>query len=278
MGRKKIPIERITDSHNRKVTLNKRKAGLMKKVYELSVLCNCEVALIIFDAEGKLHEFSNRDVDDITKHYQLLTDLTDNSQSSEVDIVKKLIEKRTQEKQKEVRNISMVGPLPAAPKEDQPHHSGLTLPPKRQEAILLPYPSAMPLQKSQSQTDADLSDVTLVEPVLNSSVAYYAGVSTPSPSMANPHNFISSIFLGGASWPSQSPGIIHGAVAGDLHLSSRQMMSAQSAVVMANSISSHPGSSSLQSQPVRAVPQEARKRSSDDFSGPPPKRSMSCQS
>ena len=41
----------------------------MKKVYELSILCNCEVALIIFDSEGRLHEFSNCDVDEITKNY-----------------------------------------------------------------------------------------------------------------------------------------------------------------------------------------------------------------
>ena len=33
-----------------KVTLNKRKAGLVKKAYELSVLCNCDIALIIFDS------------------------------------------------------------------------------------------------------------------------------------------------------------------------------------------------------------------------------------
>jgi hypothetical protein len=31
----------------------KRKGGLMKKAYELSVLCDCEVALIIFDSNVK---------------------------------------------------------------------------------------------------------------------------------------------------------------------------------------------------------------------------------
>ena len=48
MGRKKIQISRITDERNRQVTFNKRKFGVMKKAYELSVLCDCEIALIIF--------------------------------------------------------------------------------------------------------------------------------------------------------------------------------------------------------------------------------------
>ena len=33
----------------RQVTFNKRRQGLFKKAYELSVLCSCDVALIVFD-------------------------------------------------------------------------------------------------------------------------------------------------------------------------------------------------------------------------------------
>ncbi|KAG5839747.1 hypothetical protein ANANG_G00208230 [Anguilla anguilla] len=44
MGRKKIQITRIMDERNRQVTFTKRKFGLMKKAYELSVLCDCEIA------------------------------------------------------------------------------------------------------------------------------------------------------------------------------------------------------------------------------------------
>ena len=47
MGRKKINIEKITDDRNRYVTFNKRKQGLFKKAYELSTLCECQVAIII---------------------------------------------------------------------------------------------------------------------------------------------------------------------------------------------------------------------------------------
>ncbi|KAI9318095.1 hypothetical protein BX666DRAFT_1830261, partial [Dichotomocladium elegans] len=63
MGRKKIKIQPIQDDRNRQVTFLKRKYGLMKKAYELSVLCNCEVALIIFNAHGKLVQYSSSQVE-----------------------------------------------------------------------------------------------------------------------------------------------------------------------------------------------------------------------
>ncbi|RXM92567.1 Myocyte-specific enhancer factor 2B [Acipenser ruthenus] len=56
MGRKKIQISRILDQRNRQVTFTKRKFGLMKKAYELSVLCDCEIALIIFNSNNRLFQ------------------------------------------------------------------------------------------------------------------------------------------------------------------------------------------------------------------------------
>lgn len=52
-----------------KVTFTKRKAGLMKKAYELSVLCDCEVALIVFNNGNKLHQYSSTDIDKILLKY-----------------------------------------------------------------------------------------------------------------------------------------------------------------------------------------------------------------
>ena len=46
MGRKKISIKKISDPRNRVVTFNKRKAGLIKKTMELSLLCDAKIALI----------------------------------------------------------------------------------------------------------------------------------------------------------------------------------------------------------------------------------------
>ncbi|KAL0372524.1 UNVERIFIED_CONTAM: MADS-box protein [Sesamum calycinum] len=57
MGRGKVELKRIENKINRQVTFAKRRNGLLKKAYELSVLCDAEVALIIFSNKGKLYEF-----------------------------------------------------------------------------------------------------------------------------------------------------------------------------------------------------------------------------
>lgn len=59
MGRGKIDIKLIENLNNRQVTFSKRRAGLLKKAGELSVLCDSEVAVIIFSSTGKLFEFSS---------------------------------------------------------------------------------------------------------------------------------------------------------------------------------------------------------------------------
>ncbi|KAJ1910580.1 hypothetical protein IWQ60_010585, partial [Tieghemiomyces parasiticus] len=69
MGRKKIKIQPIADDRGRQVTFLKRKQGLMKKAYELSVLCDCQIALIIFTSNGKLVQFSSSDIDPILMRY-----------------------------------------------------------------------------------------------------------------------------------------------------------------------------------------------------------------
>ncbi|KAM3877093.1 myocyte-specific enhancer factor 2A-like [Diretmus argenteus] len=69
MGRKKIQIARILDERNRQVTFTKRKFGLMKKAYELSVLCDCEIALIIFNSSNKLFQYASTDMDKVLLKY-----------------------------------------------------------------------------------------------------------------------------------------------------------------------------------------------------------------
>lgn len=58
-GRGKIEIKRIENTTNRQVTFCKRRNGLLKKAYELSVLCDAEVALIVFSTRGRLYEYAN---------------------------------------------------------------------------------------------------------------------------------------------------------------------------------------------------------------------------
>ncbi|OBS58365.1 hypothetical protein A6R68_10494 [Neotoma lepida] len=69
MGRKKIQISRILDQRNRQVTFTKRKFGLMKKAYELSVLCDCDIALIIFNSAQRLFQYASSDMDRVLLKY-----------------------------------------------------------------------------------------------------------------------------------------------------------------------------------------------------------------
>lgn len=69
MGRKKISISKINDERNRQVTFTKRKFGLMKKAYELSVLCECEIVIIIFNSNNKLFQYASSNVDSILLKY-----------------------------------------------------------------------------------------------------------------------------------------------------------------------------------------------------------------
>ncbi|XP_044484779.1 truncated transcription factor CAULIFLOWER A-like [Mangifera indica] len=58
MGRGRVQLKRIENKINRQVTFSKRRSGLLKKAHEISVLCDAEVALIVFSTRGKLFEYS----------------------------------------------------------------------------------------------------------------------------------------------------------------------------------------------------------------------------
>ncbi|XP_052008033.1 myocyte-specific enhancer factor 2A-like isoform X2 [Xyrauchen texanus] len=88
MGRKKIQITRIMDERNRQVTFTKRKFGLMKKAYELSVLCDCEIALIIFNSSNKLFQYASTDMDKVLLKYTEYNEPHESRTNS--DIIEKL--------------------------------------------------------------------------------------------------------------------------------------------------------------------------------------------
>ncbi|KAK1276869.1 Floral homeotic protein AGAMOUS [Acorus gramineus] len=70
MGRGKIEIKRIENQTNQQVTFCKRRSGLLKKAYELSVLCDAEVALIVFSNRGRLYEYANSSVKQTIERYK----------------------------------------------------------------------------------------------------------------------------------------------------------------------------------------------------------------
>ncbi|KAE8817092.1 MIKC-type MADS-box transcription factor WM19B [Hordeum vulgare] len=59
MGRGKVVLQRIENKISRQVTFAKRRNGLLKKAYELSLLCDAEVALVLFSHAGRLYQFSS---------------------------------------------------------------------------------------------------------------------------------------------------------------------------------------------------------------------------
>ncbi|PAN32799.1 hypothetical protein PAHAL_5G513400 [Panicum hallii] len=78
-GRGKIEIKRIENTTNRQVTFCKRRNGLLKKAYELSVLCDAEVALIVFSSRGRLYEYANNSVKATIERYKKANSDTSNS-------------------------------------------------------------------------------------------------------------------------------------------------------------------------------------------------------
>ncbi|CAN6678733.1 unnamed protein product [Malus baccata var. baccata] len=70
MGRGKIEIKRIENTTNRQVTFCKRRNGLLKKAYELSILCDAEIALIVFSSRGRLYEYSNNNIRNTIERYK----------------------------------------------------------------------------------------------------------------------------------------------------------------------------------------------------------------
>ncbi|KAK4348861.1 hypothetical protein RND71_031616 [Anisodus tanguticus] len=70
MGRVKLQIKKIENTTNRQVTFSKRRNGLIKKAYELSVLCDVDVVLIMFSPSGRVSTFSgNKSIEDIMARY-----------------------------------------------------------------------------------------------------------------------------------------------------------------------------------------------------------------
>ncbi|KAG6505963.1 hypothetical protein ZIOFF_031276 [Zingiber officinale] len=70
MVRGKTQMRRIENLASRQVTFSKRRRGLLKKAFELSVLCDAEIGLIVFSARGKLYEFASSRMEDTIERYK----------------------------------------------------------------------------------------------------------------------------------------------------------------------------------------------------------------
>ncbi|KAI3901247.1 hypothetical protein MKW92_048704 [Papaver armeniacum] len=72
MGKRgRVQLKRIENKIDRQVTFQKRKPGLIKKANEISVLCDAEVALIVFSPKGELFEYpTDACMDAILERYE----------------------------------------------------------------------------------------------------------------------------------------------------------------------------------------------------------------
>ncbi|BBN68401.1 AGAMOUS-like 67 [Prunus dulcis] len=83
MGRVKLQIKRIENTTNIQVTFSKRRSGLIKKAYELSVLCDVDVALIMFSPSGRPSLFSgNKSIEEILALYVNLPSMNGDGDST----------------------------------------------------------------------------------------------------------------------------------------------------------------------------------------------------
>ncbi|KAL3615155.1 Floral homeotic protein AGAMOUS [Castilleja foliolosa] len=69
-GRGKIEIKRIENMKIRQVTFRKRHNGLLKRAYELAVLCDAELALIVFTSQGRLYDYASNSMKATIERYQ----------------------------------------------------------------------------------------------------------------------------------------------------------------------------------------------------------------
>uniref|UniRef100_A0AAU7LJZ5 MADS84 n=1 Tax=Hippophae rhamnoides TaxID=193516 RepID=A0AAU7LJZ5_9ROSA len=71
MVRDKIQIKKIDNATARQITFSKRRRGLFKKAEELSVLCDADVALIVFSFTGKLFQYASSSMKTILERHNL---------------------------------------------------------------------------------------------------------------------------------------------------------------------------------------------------------------
>ncbi|XP_016569789.1 agamous-like MADS-box protein AGL12 isoform X2 [Capsicum annuum] len=97
MARGKVQMKRIENPVHRQVTFCKRRAGLLKKAKELSVLCDAEIGLFIFSAHGKLYELATKGMQGLIERYLKSTKGT--------EVAEDAMEKQPQDPKEEINML-----------------------------------------------------------------------------------------------------------------------------------------------------------------------------
>ncbi|KAI8474993.1 MAG: hypothetical protein J3K34DRAFT_456447 [Monoraphidium minutum] len=69
MKRRAVPLRYVQDKGERQETYERRKRSLMRKAMELAVMCNSQVAIVMFDDKGGLTQFSTNPMDTVLEQY-----------------------------------------------------------------------------------------------------------------------------------------------------------------------------------------------------------------
>ncbi|GAA0153420.1 MADS box transcription factor [Lithospermum erythrorhizon] len=77
-GRKKISMKKIENESHLQVTFSKRRAGLFKKASELCILCDAQVAIIVFSPGNKVYSFGHPSVGSTINKYLTNTNIDNN--------------------------------------------------------------------------------------------------------------------------------------------------------------------------------------------------------
>nr|GEV43738.1 MADS-box protein JOINTLESS-like isoform X1 [Tanacetum cinerariifolium] len=71
MVREKVQLKKIDNATARRVTFSKRRRGLFKKAEELSVLCDADVAVVLFSSSEKLFHYSSSSMEEVLERRSL---------------------------------------------------------------------------------------------------------------------------------------------------------------------------------------------------------------
>ncbi|KAK4490758.1 hypothetical protein RD792_001466 [Penstemon davidsonii] len=124
MGRGRVQLKRIENKISRQVTFSKRRSGLLKKANEISVLCDAEVALIVFSTKGKLFEYSTDSRNYVGEDLDPLSLRELQSLEQQLDTSLKRIRTRKERSLQDQNNL-----LAKKVKEKEKHQEGLLLQP-----------------------------------------------------------------------------------------------------------------------------------------------------
>ncbi|XP_020080356.1 MADS-box protein JOINTLESS-like [Ananas comosus] len=86
MAREKIQIRKIDNATARQVTFLKRRRGLFKKAEELAVLCDADVALIVFSSTGKHFQFASSSMNQIIEKHSLHSKNLQKAEQPSIDL------------------------------------------------------------------------------------------------------------------------------------------------------------------------------------------------